>query len=319
MPYLVDALTAARAEQSLRQHVDATVRVGAARLVRHKPGRRFLIEYDIILGGDVRKTWIGKSRAKGLDRHTFELQRTLHACVFAEDGPDGICVPNTVGVIPEWHMWLQEKVAGDPLTTHLGTAAAPALCARAIDAVDKLHKANVTARKAHGVGDELRILGERLPLVAEAQPELAQPIHDLLARCRVWAARLPPTTTVGIHRDFYPDQIIVCGSRLCLIDFDLYCRGDPALDVGNFLAHLTEMALRGAGDVATLTRSEAAALDSFIRLNPTIAADVVEVWKKLALARHVYISTQFPDRQPFTRTILEALSRDGCSLDVPHQ
>jgi tRNA A-37 threonylcarbamoyl transferase component Bud32 len=319
MPYLVDALTAARAEQNLRQHVDATARVEAARLVRHKPGRRFLIEYDIILGGGVRKTWIGKSRAKGLDRHTFELQRTLHARVFAEDSPDGICVPSTVGVIPEWQMWLQEKVAGDPLTMRLGMADAPALCARAIAAVNKLHKANVTARKAHGVEDELRILGERLPLVAEAQPELAPAIRDVLARCHAWAARLPPTTMVGIHRDFYPDQIIVSGSRLYLIDLDLYCLGDPALDVGNFLAHLTEMALRGTSDVEALTRCEDAAINSFIRLDPSIAPSVMEAWKKLALARHVHISTQFPDRQAFTRTILEALLRDGRSLDVPHQ
>ena len=311
MPFLADALDVARAEQHLRQHVDSSVCVETARLVRHKPGRRFLVEYDIVLGGDVRRTWIGKCRAKGLDRHTFELQRTLHASAFAEDSPDEICVPKPVGAIADWHMWLQEKVAGEALMVHLGKAAAPALCARAIEAVNKLHRANVPARKTYCIDDELRILDERLPRVAEAQPELAPAIGDVLARCRSWAASLAPGTMAGIHRDFYPDQVIVCGSRLYLIDLDLYCLGDPALDVGNFLAHLTEMALRGTSDVETLTRCEGAVIDSFIRLDPSIAPGAVEAWKKLALARHVHISTQFPDRQAFTRRILEMLLRDG--------
>jgi hypothetical protein len=319
MPFLADTLDLVQAQQNLRLWIDPSVRLEAARLVRHKPGLRFLVEYDVVLDSGRRRTWIGKSRPRRADGNTFELQRTLHFGAFAEDSPDGICVPNPIGVVPNWCMWLQEKVPGCPLTMRLGMADAPALCARAIAAVNKLHKANVTARKAHGVEDELRILGERLPLVAEAQPELAPAIRDVLARCHAWAARLPPTTMVGIHRDFYPDQIIVSGSRLYLIDLDLYCLGDPALDVGNFLAHLTEMALRGTSDVVALTRCEDAAINSFIRLDPSIAPSVIEAWKKLALARHVHISTQFPDRQAFTRTILEALLRDGRSLDVPHQ
>ncbi len=37
------------------------------------------------------------------------------------------------------------------------------------------------------------------------------------------------------------------GVRLHLLDFDLYCRGCPALDIGNFMGHLAEEALKRVG------------------------------------------------------------------------
>src|SRR5439155_13834588 len=109
MPFLADTLDLAQAQQNLRLCIDPSVRVEAARLVRHKPGRRFLVEYDVVRNGDRRETWIGKSRPPTVDRSTFDLQRALHASAFSEDSRDGICVPNPVGVVPSWHMWLQEK------------------------------------------------------------------------------------------------------------------------------------------------------------------------------------------------------------------
>jgi hypothetical protein len=35
------------------------------------------------------------------------------------------------------------------------------------------------------------------------------------------SATWPPPARCGIHRDFYADQVIVDGSRLYLLDFDL--------------------------------------------------------------------------------------------------
>jgi thiamine kinase-like enzyme len=45
------------------------------------------------------------------------------------------------------------------------------------------------------------------------------------------------------HRDFYDKQVLLANGRATLIDFDTYCMADPALDLGNFLAHL-ELARR---------------------------------------------------------------------------
>ena len=41
-----------------------------------------------------------------------------------------------------------------------------------------------------------------------------------------------------LHRDFHLRQLFSGQGRVWLIDWDLCAKGDPALDVGNFLAYL---------------------------------------------------------------------------------
>jgi Ser/Thr protein kinase RdoA (MazF antagonist) len=46
-----------------------------------------------------------------------------------------------------------------------------------------------------------------------------------------------------IHSDFKPDQLLIDDGRTSLIDLDGVCRGDPAIDVGNFMAALRKQAV----------------------------------------------------------------------------
>src|SRR5688572_30426709 len=57
-------------------------RIVEARVVRHKPGRRCLIEYELertASGAAERQMIIGKVRAKGADRYTHSLMHELRA------------------------------------------------------------------------------------------------------------------------------------------------------------------------------------------------------------------------------------------------
>jgi aminoglycoside phosphotransferase (APT) family kinase protein len=99
--------------------------------------------------------------------------------------------------------------------------------------------------------------------------------------------------------------VIVDGARLYLIDFDLYCRGDRALDAGNFLGHVIEQSLRDRGDAAALGAIERAFEERFIELSGQPCLAAVRAYTTLTLVRHVYLSTQFPERQTFTQSLLE--------------
>jgi aminoglycoside phosphotransferase (APT) family kinase protein len=149
-----------------------------------------------------------------------------------------------------------------------------------------------------------------LPLVAHLTPRWASRIDRLLAACNSLASTLPTPTLRGIHRDFYADHVLQDGNRLYLLDFDLFCMGDPALDVGNFAAHMQEWALRKTGDRHALATAEAALIDRYLQLSPLISQHSVQVYTLLTLVRHIYLSTQFPERRHITEALLDACESD---------
>jgi aminoglycoside phosphotransferase (APT) family kinase protein len=202
-------------------------------------------------------------------------------------------------------MWLQRKVGGEAAGPLLAGAGGVALARRIAEAIHKVHRASVPTAKAHTMADELRILHECLPRVVEARPELRRRIERLLATCDRLGASVPAPNACGIHRDFYPAQVIVDGARLWLIDFDLYCAGDPALDAGNFIGHLTEESLRTLGNAEALRDRETALAERFIDLSGESVRPAVRAYATLTLARHIFLSTQFAERALFTETLLE--------------
>jgi len=178
-------------------------------------------------------TIIGKARVKGLDRSGPRLLEMLWASGFDDASQDGISVPQPVGQIPGWRMWLQRKVPGVPATRLLPGPNGPALARRIAESIDKLHRSGATPWRRHTMADELRILHQRLPRVGELHPQWSERIRRVLDACDRVGASVPEPATRPIHRDLYPDHVLLDGNRLYLPDFDLFCEGDPALDVGS--------------------------------------------------------------------------------------
>lgn len=291
----------------------------AIRVTRHKPGRRCVIEYDVrfpAARGPVESrgmTLLGKVRAKGVDRKTPVVLAELRRAGFGADSEDQISVPAPLGVIPELALWLQEKVPGVPATRLLKEAAGVALAKRIAEATYKLHRAEVLPPRQHTMADELRILHERVPRVAEGRPDWARRLAHLLSACDRLGASVPAAKPCPSHRDFYGAHVLVDGPRLWLLDFDLFCEGDPALDAGNFIGHITEESLRRFGDPGALRNRELALEERFVELHGRGVRAAVRAYTILTLVRHIYISILFPDRSWHTERLLELCERRlGC-------
>ncbi|HUS13451.1 MAG TPA: hypothetical protein VM536_00340, partial [Chloroflexia bacterium] len=99
-------------------------------------------------------------------------------------------------------------------------------------------------------------------------------------------------------------------SRLYLLDLDLYCQGDPGLDVGNFLAHLAEQSLRTLGDSTALADREARLGDAFLALAGERVRPALQTYRTLTLVRHIALSTQLPGRQAFTGALLDLCEQE---------
>ncbi len=312
MPWLAQAIDPCQIQQSLLECCpsleEGRARVRAIRVVRHKPRRRCLIEYDIGFDHFSRRsgllTLVGKVRAKGADAATYRLLACLRKAGLSDESASDVCVPEPVGIIPDLRMWLQNKVPGRPATELLLGDEGLAIAARVADAIHQLHESRVMPARRHTMVDELAILNERLSLVAHMKPEWSTRLARVLDACaRLGRAASQPALR-GIHRDFYADHVVVDGPRLWLIDFDLYCQGDPALDIGNFQGHLIEQSLRLFGRADALADRQAALEDRFAELAGDGARMSSRIYTTLTLVRHIFLSTQFPARRKLTEPLL---------------
>jgi len=280
----------------------------AVKKIRHKQGKRCLIEYEIELKKDnipneVIKL-LGKMRSEGLDKKSFRIQKSLQKAGFDSKSSDKISLPKAIGVIPEIGMWLQKKIDGINVINLLVKEDGEKIAGRIAEAIHKVHLANIPTKRHHTVKKELLILNERLTKIARLNPSLSPRINRVLDECKELVKYLPHVGSVGIHRDFYHDQVLVRGKRLFLLDFDLYCMGDPGLDIGNFVGHLQEFSLRHFGNPNALSRQEHALIERFIELSGEFRRTSVEIYTTLSLVRHISISQQFSDRRKFTKKIL---------------
>ena len=278
-------------------------------VLRYKPGRRCVIAYDIRVerpdAPREKAILIGKVRARRFGNEGYRLLDALWNAGFHRESSDHICVPEPIGVIPEFRMWLQRKVPGTSASELLLKPESVEVSRRVAEGLCKLHRAGVPTERTHDMADELRILHERLPLVAQTRPQLAPRIERVLQACDRLGASVPARKTCGIHRDFYPAQVVGHAPRLYLLDFDLYCQGDPALDAGNYIGHVTEISLRVRGDPAALSETEQALEERFVELaNGPATRQAVRAYATLTLVRHIYLSTLFPERAHLTEQLL---------------
>jgi len=218
-------------------------------------------------------------------------------------------VPEPLGIVPELHMWLQARVSGATTTALLAGPSGPGVAARMADALDKLNHARAAITRTHGVADELGILRDRLMGLACERLHWAPRLRQLLDACTRLAGSLDPPAPVVVHRDFYPDQAIVDGERIYLVDLDLCARGDPALDIGNCLGHMVEQGLREHGDPAALDGAAQALAQRFASRAGLRALTAADIYTTLTLARLVWISTQIPERRATTLALLDLCER----------
>src|ERR1041384_8816264 len=92
--------------------------------------------------------------------------------------------------------------------------------------------------------------------------------------------------------------------------------GDPAVDAGNFLAHLTEQSLRIYGRSDALMDCEQSFEEKFLELTPETSRESVRAYRMFTLARHIYLSTLFHDRRPYTQTFLEICEKELYRADA---
>ncbi len=284
-------------------------RVVSRRVVRHKIGRRCLVEFEVETTEGVER-WLAKVRARGVDARSAGFQDALWRGGFDDLSAHRVSVPEVIGQAPDLRLWIQRKVeAAEPLGADRFLAA-DAVWSETAQAIARLHACGVAPCRTHTLGDEIAILNERLAIVARHWPRRADQIARVQDACAAAAASCPiPTHAACLHRDFYFDQVLVHRHRLYLVDLDTAAAGDPALDAGNFIAHLLERAVRMPNHEREHQRAASLFRAAFLEASPGVDPRAVDVYTSLSLARLAAISTAFAERRAFTDALVDLCER----------
>lgn len=267
----LEVLLDRRAVSEVIGPITGTRRAEVARIevFKLRPERRCSLGYELF-AGDRRWRLFAKTFHNRRGATVFDNMHPIH---LALDG-SGLTVPRPLAYFPHLHLLVTEFVAGKPFATDLYGDRPESASREMARALARLHGTGVTCKRRWTSADELRTTAAAID--TDGVPsEDARRVLDSLALC---AEQFPVVPEGPIHRDFYPEQLIATPSGKALLDLDDARTGDPAVDLGNCLAHLTLRATQFPSLRRACSRARGVFVDAYVAASdrPVDRAGLVE-------------------------------------------
>lgn len=206
--------------------------------VRYKPERRYIARARLALIHDP------TGRKEDLDVFIREFPDSRGARVAAVAAALGSCgqgprVPRALGTLRGGRLFVEERVAGEPLLPLVlsGQADAGALAGLLV----ALHRTELPPC-AGPVADRLAGAREAVEALRTLGGETASLAAELLAQLEAAATATLPAAT--IHGDCHLHQFLLEGGAPVMVDFERTGTGPALLDLGTLQAHLEALCLR---------------------------------------------------------------------------
>ncbi len=206
---------------------------------------RMVVEYALYPGsrpqaGRPNSVLIGKFYADDRGQRAYAVMRRLARALSGTVPAPLLAVPEALFYDPERRLVIQQRVDGIPFRELLGRRDYRKYFRLAGRAIADLHAQRVPLGEHKRIRDHLRELARPHPLeLGEKLPQYRPVIEGLLEaigeRERSWNGTVE---VAPLHRDVHLGQLFYGRGRVWLVDWDLFSKGDPALDVGNFLVYL---------------------------------------------------------------------------------
>jgi hypothetical protein len=148
------------------------------------------------------------------------------------------------------HLVLMEWLPGEPLRDRLAGAGGDVsrrLVRLAAQALAELHRSDGAGFERRSAEADREKIRRRAEQVGWLDPGLAEGIGRLLDALEDRAPELRAPRATLLHGSASPNQLLVDAERLSIVDLDGVRRGDPAIDVGSFMASLVKVPARGDG------------------------------------------------------------------------
>ncbi len=250
-------------------------------ILNHRLGKRCIIRTRLD-GIDEKISTVLRCLKPNDQRHldnVAQMQR-LWRHGFADSAPDRIRIPRLLGHSNDLATVAIEDVPGQvlcesqcwPLTQQAAVAGMT---------LAKLHACPIELARHHSTPDELALLQDWVLLTQNLRPDLTDALEIASERVRAGLAAQRGIPRLS-HRDYYSKQVLYDGEEAVLIDFDTLCMAEPALDIGNYLAHRALATL--VGEPADPNETDAF-LQGYGTKMPLPASVTISAWRDAALLR----------------------------------
>src|SRR5437899_4249979 len=276
LPGLAASCTPAR-ETPLFSGLEAAARVqlcdpawhlvsAKAEPVRYKPSSRCVIRYTLLLArttteGTLQRRLALFGKVYGDREQARAIQAAMQQLYTEQAAASQPILPRPLGAVERLGLTLNEAVESpegtepEPLRTGLRALQARVVRGGAGEILDvvipgtelrlaahalaRLHTSAARPAGALRTGaKEAKRARERAALIAAHDPAQAAAAQRLAEQLATRLEALEPDAYRPAHGGFKASQLLFHSQRVFVVDFDGFCRADPALDVGYFLAYL---------------------------------------------------------------------------------
>ena len=240
-----------------RTLTDPHAALTSVEVLNHKPGKRCTVRFEV-------QCHNGGFEFIGKWYHNPDRAKSMHALLTTLEAAQ-IRLPHTIHV-SDAGVFFQHFIRGQELR-HIVASADPKPFAEAGLWLAGLHALPpLPGLKEKPLVHELAKIAAWEKEIAGLAPEFAGALTKTARALENQAAHIGRVPCAPIHRDCSPANLLWDGERLWGIDFDQMATGDPAMDVGSFLAQLEKIAIRDDLPREVFERKAAAFLDAYCAL-----------------------------------------------------
>ncbi|MFL5803277.1 MAG: phosphotransferase [Roseiflexaceae bacterium] len=246
---------ALRAQAAGYEHV--SIRSCVPKVLLNKPGKSAIIRYTLDYGPEAagrgwRDTIILKLYKDDTGHNAFAGMRSVWDAGLQKSME--VRVPEPLAYLADQQATVQglvpeerdlEKLLGalllsdDPADQE---ALHEALRATGV-ALAAFHRCGGTADLTMAWDDGFAEAADQLTCLRVPFPEPIAAIDRLVERLRALEAAVPADPLVPTHGAFRPEQVLVAGKQISIIDFDAFCMAEPAFDLALFRAAVADNGL----------------------------------------------------------------------------
>ena len=239
--------------------------------MRRRPGSRHVFSYKLLVA-DKRTgkrnviELVGKqdtSRAVGKAAKEYEAMRILWVGGFGED--NRFRIPQPLHHFPDLNLIIQEKARGTKLRSFLGDGSDASLNHARMSGLwlAKLHNMPVASPRACVYEGEKASLHTFVEALRKDQPQLECELQHYASAIEQGFDSLRGIRATHVHGDFHPDHIYVGNNFITVIDFERFCIGDPARDLGSFVCHMRTTAYSIGKSIEAVNQEITAFFESY--------------------------------------------------------